>query len=119
MYLTINGTEYLVRVGDGRGRVAQVENRRRALDGSLLVDTIADKREIPIQITGASAAGRFFTPSEADALIATLMAGNVTIGGDAAGMTARARDIGWEDGSDWTGGSPVTFRWVSATLEEV
>lgn len=118
-YLTIAGTAYLVRVGQGQGKRLQIENRRRAIDASLLVDPIADKREVPVEITGQESAGRFFTPAEADTLITTLLAGNVAVAGDAGTFTARARDIGWVDGQAYPGGVPTLYRWVSATLEQV
>lgn len=118
-YLTIGSTSYLVRVGNGKGRVHQIENRRRAIDGGLLVDSIATKRELQIEITGTAVSGRFFTPAEASALITALKAGALSISGTAGSFTARARDIGWVDGQDWSGGAPMAYRWVSATLEEV
>jgi hypothetical protein len=122
-YATIGGTAYLVREGEGRGSLTLIEYRRRAVDGSLLVDRIAEKQEITLEIAGTAASGRFFTPAEANALLATLAAGNVTLSGDAAGgasYTVRARDLGWTDGSDRSdSASPTVFRWVTATFEEV
>ena len=119
-YLTIGSTNYLVRLGQGRGRVTQIEGRRRAIDGTLLVDAIATKREVTVEITGAVSSGRFFTPGEANSLITTLMAGNVSVSGDVGTFTARARDVGWVDGQSGDGnGAPVVYRWVTATLEEV
>lgn len=122
-YATINGTAYLVREGEGRGSLTLIEYRRRAVDGSLLVDRIDEKREITLEIAGAASSGRFFTPAEAESLLATLAAGNVTLAGDVAGgasRTVRARDLGWTDGSDRSVlGSPTVFRWVTATFEEV
>jgi len=121
-YLSINGTEYMIREEDGRGRLLQIENRRRAIDASLLVDSIATKREVQTQIVGLASAGRFFTPAEADSLMAALAAGTVTITGDVGSFTARARDIGWTDGQHYPDGPfspPTAYRWVSVTLEGV
>ena len=118
-YLTINGTAYLIREGQSQGRRLQIENRRRAIDASLLVDSVATKREASVELAGLVSAGRNFTIAEADALIATLAAGSVTVGGDMGAFTARARDIGWADAQDWRTGAPVIYRIVSVTLEEV
>lgn len=119
-YLTINGTDYLVREGEARGRWLQIENRRRAVDGSLLVDPIADKRHAEVEFTGLVSAGRFFTPTEADALMATLLAGTVTVGGTLASQfTASASDVGWLDVQDHETSPPTIYRHVTCTLEEV
>ncbi len=118
-YVTIAGIAYLVREGDSRGRVLQIENRRRAIDGGLLVDSIATKREVTLQLAGLVSAGRNFTIAEANALIAVLTGGSVAVAGDIGSFTARARDIGYLDEQDWRSGSPVAFRIVTATLEEV
>lgn len=118
-FLTIGGTEYLVRVGQARGRDILIENRRRAVDGSLLVDLIASKEEVSVEITGLASAGRFFTIAEANALRTTLKAGAVTVGGDMASITARARDIGYVDEQDYRTDPPTVFRWLSCTLEQV
>jgi hypothetical protein len=120
-YVTVNGVAYLVEEDSGRGRVLQVEQRRRAIDGSLLVDSIATKLEVPLEFTGLVSAGRFFTVLEATVLMGTLLAGNVTIGGDVGNFTARATDVGWRDMQHRPidHGPPVLYRWVSCTLEEV
>lgn len=118
-FLTINGTAYLVRVGEARGRVLLVEQRRRAIDASLLVDRVAEKFEGQVELTGTEASGRFFTPSEADSVIATLVAGNVTVGGDFGSFTARAKDVGYIDAQSYQTNPPTLFRWITCTLEEV
>lgn len=119
-YLTINGTAYLVREGQVRGRWLQFENRRRAIDASLLVDSVADKLRLEVEVTGLASAGRFFTPAEANALMTTLRAGDVMIGGDASDQfTARASDIGWVDVQDHKASPPTLHRHVSFTLEQV
>lgn len=118
-FVTINSTKYLVRVGQESGQPLVVENRRRAIDASLLVDSIAVKQRITIEFSGLASAKRFFTFSEANALVDTLLAGNVTVGGDVGSFTARATNVSLSSGQDWSTGSPVPYRWVSATLEEV
>jgi hypothetical protein len=122
-YATIGGVAYLVREGEGRGNLTLIEYRRRAVDGSLLVDRIAEKHEVTLEIGGTEASGRFFTPVEADAFLATLAGGNVTLGGDTAAgssWTVRARDLGWTDISDRSDpASPAVYRTVTATFEEV
>lgn len=118
-YLTIGGTAYLVQVGQSRGRRLQIEHRRRAISGALLVDSIATKREAAVTITGAVSAGRFFTPAEAEVLIGVLATGAVAISGDIGSFTARPRDIGWVDVQDYRTSPPTTYRHVTATLEEV
>ena len=118
-YITIESAEYMVRVGQGRGRTIQAEVRRRAIDGSLLVDPIASKREVTVEITGDADTGTFFTPEEADYLIDVLTSGPVSVSGDVGTFTAIARDVAWLDGQDHTGGQPTVYRWVTCTLEEV
>ena len=118
-YLTLGGTAYLIREGQSKGRRLHIENRRRAIDASLLVDRVDEKDELQVEIAGLVSPGRNFTIAEANALIATLEAGSVTVGGDVGSFTARAKDIGYADVTDWRTGSPVTYRLVSVTLEEV
>lgn len=121
-YFTIAGTAYLIREDQSRGDRIQFEHRRRAIDGSLLVDPVANKKSVQVEITGLEAENRFFTIAEADTLIATLLAGSVAVAGDLGTFTARARDIGWVDGQHYPGGphsTPTLYRLVTATLEEV
>lgn len=118
-YLSINGTAYIVRVGKGRGQRLQVENRRRAIDASLLVDPIATKKEVQVEIAGLVSARRYFTVTEADALIATLVAGSVTVAGEIGSFTGRARDVSWTDEQDSRVYPPAPYRLISTTIEEV
>lgn len=118
-YLTINGVDYLVRQGSVRGRWDLIENRRRAIDGSLLVDLIAEKRRVDLEITGRVADGRFFTIAQADTLMALLRGANVSVSGDSGTFTARASGIGWVDVQDFRTSPPLVYRHVSCTLEAV
>lgn len=118
-YITVAGTAYRVRVGEGRGARKQIENRRRALDGGLLVDTRAIKREVRVEFTGIASADGFLTPAQGDALMDVLLAGNVAITGTPGTFTARARDVEYVDGSEWKASGPVTYRWVSCVLDEI
>lgn len=122
-YLLIDDEEYLVAVAEGRGRRVAIEQRRRALDGSLLVETIATKLELPVTISGPAAAGRLFTVAEAEALMDTLSGGFVSVSGDLVGgveRTMRAKDVGWVDVDDPSDpDAPTVARVVSATLEEL
>lgn len=119
MYITINSVGYKIRVDQGQGQLLLIEQRNRAIDGSLLVDTITSKLEVPVEITGKTGDSRFFTVSEANSLITALRDGTVQVGGDVGTFTARARDIGWRDIQDNDGVNVTVYRWVSAVLEEV
>lgn len=112
-YLTIAGTTYGARVNAGAGRRIQVENRFRALDGSLVVDRIASKEEKTVTILDNN--GTRLTITTAETLIDTLTAGNVTVGGDIMSGTCAAKDISTED--TWVSGAAV--RSVTVTFEEV
>lgn len=119
-YLSIAGTEYLVEEGNARMNYVLVENRERMIDGSLAVDRITTKKELSVDISGLAASGTLLTPAEGLTLISTLLAGDVAITGDLGAFTGRARDIGYVDISDraiWA--SPVVYRIVSATFDEV
>lgn len=118
-YLTIGYTDYMVRAGEGRGRVIDVQRESTAVDGSILVDPIRQRIEFTRTITGEVDAGRFFTPEEAMDLVAELRSGPVEVGGVEGEMTMRARDISWTDGQDWSTSPPTVYRWVTATLYEV
>lgn len=119
-YLNVNGVEYLVREGDARQMIRLIENRRRAVNADLLVDVIAVKREATVEFAGLASAGALFSPAQADALAAELIAGPVTITGDFGAFVARARDIGYVDIAERSVPSaPSFFRFVTATFDEV
>lgn len=113
-YLTIAGTTYRVRTDGSRGKLNIIENRERAIDGSLLVDRIAEKMELQVEILRGST-GAALSIAQANTLIGVLKAGNVAVSGDVGSFTARAKDIGYRDIR--TG--PGVIRQVSVTLEEV
>lgn len=113
-YLTIGGTQYRVRIDGSSGRRIQIENRFRAMDGSLVVSRLATKKEVTVEIIGPAAGGGL-SISAADSLMATLTGGNVSVAGDVGSLTAAARDVGYRD----VKASGGTFRFVTATLEQV
>lgn len=111
-FLTIEGTTYRARSSTG-GRI-QIENRFRAMDGSLVRGIYDTKKVASVEIIGP-AAGGLFTIAEADTLMALLSDGNVTVAGDIGSFEAAARDIGYTD----LVAAGAARRTVSATLEEV
>jgi hypothetical protein len=113
-HLTIAGATYRVRIDGSTGRRILIENRFRALDGTLVVDRLTSKKEVTVEITGPSAGG-VLSISAANTLIDALAAGNVSVAGDIGTFTAVARDIGHRDIVS-AGGKA---RFVTVTLEQV
>jgi hypothetical protein len=113
-YLTIAGSNYRARVDTTNGRRIQIEDRFRALNGSLIVSRTTQKKEATVEIIGP-AAGGVLSIAAADTLMTALATGNVAITGDIGSFTAAARDIGFRDIASASGKA----RFVTATLEEV
>lgn len=119
-YLTLNGVHYRVLMGEGRGAYVQIETRRRAIDGTLLIDPRATKMEAHVKVTGVAGSDRYFTIPEADAFARQLAgSGALYVSGQTGTFRASARDITYEDGQDFGPSGPVIYRWITATLDEI
>jgi hypothetical protein len=119
-YLSVNGTTYRTAYRTGEARRITIQQRRRALDGSLLVDDVVggdadepEKEENTVEFLGTSST--LFTIDTAKAFALVLTGGNVSVTGNVGTYTARAKDVKEKDVTYSAG----VFRVVSAVLEEV
>ena len=122
-FATINGTNYKVREGAARLDTLLIEDRDRALTGTLIVSRVADKMTGRLTVDGLAGSNRFFTIAEAKTFRDLLKANaNLTISGDlllGGTGTFRASDVGVVFTSDRQGGTVTTYASVEFAIEEV